>query len=617
MIRWMIPILCLVSGSAVADRYEQAWQEPAVIQLPEPMRSVVLRRGIDPVDWMTTHAVDGAQVTRLGKQSLVEFRASEQAWQDFQTNACTGTDVISCESVVCQAIQLEAEVQSSQVPKARIVKKVAAPAKPAEADAHMCSAPVPVAGVGESTPGINLDLELPDLGLNEDANEPQAAEQPPEPAAIQQPQAPSVKLPFQLSVASASGMNKISAPSVPADSTQYDLLVGEGCEQVRIPLDSLSPAHVPGVIVAVLQQGQVDAVAQGYGLTVLSQEDLASTGDHLVTLGTVGNVLNVLPLLSFDSRVTSAQQEFIYTTSSANYSDPFAFLSYGPAHTGALELHAVTQGGSQSVAVIDTGVKLDHPELVDRVEGLDFTGSGYSGGAHGTAVAGIIAATADNAVGAFGVAPGSKILALKACEEVAEDSFTATCKTSSLVKALDAAITKEATIINMSLAGPPDPLLARYVAEAIDKNILVIAGAGNGGPFANPAFPAALPDVLAITALDGNNRIYASANTDDYVDLAAPGVDIVTLSMSADGYPSSSGTSWAAAHVSGVALLLKDLVPFLGASEISWVLNAHSIDLGEAGRDPIFGTGLIDACAAAQSATADAVACGGDDENVE
>jgi subtilisin family serine protease len=223
-------------------------------------------------------------------------------------------------------------------------------------------------------------------------------------------------------------------------------------------------------------------------------------------------------------------------------------------------------------------------------------------------VAGIIAAAADNAIGSYGVAPLAEILALKACQPKEEGGLSARCWTSTLIKALDVAMQKDAAIINMSLAGPPDALLARYVALALQQDRLIVAGAGNGGPHAKPGFPAALPGVLAVTAVDVWDRHYERANLGAYVDLAAPGVDIIAPAPNGE-YPPLSGTSMAAAHVTGVAALLKELVPGMSATELLSVLQNNVRDLGEPGRDSQYGNGLLDACAAAQLATSDAVLC--------
>src|SRR4029079_15597682 len=117
------------------------------------------------------------------------------------------------------------------------------------------------------------------------------------------------------------------------------------------------------------------------------------------------------------------------------------------------------------------------------------------------ATAGLIAAEADNSLGAYGMAPAARVLAIKACQPESKTSAAARCWSSSLAKALDLAIRRDARIINMSLAGPDDPIVRKVVDAALAGQRLVIAAAGNGGPEAAPSFPAAHPGVLAVTGI--------------------------------------------------------------------------------------------------------------------
>ena len=417
-------------------------------------------------------------------------------------------------------------------------------------------------------------------------------------------------VPFQVNLQGELGRPlEFALTDLPADTTQYDLVVGEGCGEVRIPLESLAPASVPLRITALITADAND-LAQDYGLALLDETPLLSIDARVATFeSTLRDVPTSIAMLLLDPRVSLAQREFIYTTAAAEYSDTYARFSYGPQATGALALHPATAGATQTIAVIDTGVAESHPELQGRVTTTDFTGNGWSADAHGTAVAGIIAAAANNAQGIYGVAPQTNLLALKACEPEVAGGLRARCWSSSLAKALDAAIQQGVAVINMSLAGPPDELVARFVRQAVEKNILVVAGAGNGGPQARPAYPAAMPEVLAVTAVDRLGRAYRQANQGAYVDIAAPGVDIITTAIEPDQYPQSSGTSWAAAHVSGLAALLLDLAPLLSVPELIHHLTFFTTDLGASGKDVVFGRGLVDVCRAASAATAEAVVC--------
>lgn len=423
---------------------------------------------------------------------------------------------------------------------------------------------------------------------------------------------------------------QLGADELPADTSDWSLVVGAGCSEVSVPLSSLAPARAPGLVLALVVSGSAADVASAYNLQVVREISLDTTGETLAVFATADNVLQVIALLALDNRVAAAQPEFVYVTGAAlsspaeapgsppgagaepaaGHNDPFAWLTYGPEKTGAVGLHGEIKGTGQLVAVIDTGVDVEHPELEGRIrEYVDVSERGWSADAHGTAVAGIIAANADNGLGSYGVAPEAQILALKACQPK-EGGLTARCWTSTLVKALDVAMARDAGVINMSLAGPPDDLLARYVDLAAQQNRIVVAAAGNGGPNAKPGFPAALPRVLAVTAVDAEDGLYALANVGEYIDVAAPGVDIVTPSPDG-GYPPLSGTSMAAAHTSGIAALMRELMPMMSAAEIVAVLRTRAADLGDAGRDARFGAGRIDACAAAEQVSAAAVVCTG------
>jgi hypothetical protein len=616
-----------------------AWNAPVDVQLPAPMRSIVLRRDIDPNQWIRELGLTDATHRKLGNNHLVQIPMHDAQWD--AAGLCDASGVKSCGTDACQSIQLSVKTEgadSESGVKASVRRKPPEPEDHAEVtdDGHgTCSSPLalvpPEAGTAGSAGQLNLQL---DLARQEN---PRRATTPSSVQPSDRPTDPSSTAPSEPGTSPGSGLDPSPADitdpgsnadrgpqltalgwgefraSAPADSTEYELLVGSGCDSVTIPLDALTPAHMPDRVTAVVTANTAPAIAVRNGLQLLSTSTLASTSETLVVYLTTQSVADTLAGLALDADIVSVQPEYIYTTtasaaSATDYSDPLARFNYGPVQTGAVQLHRAAQGELQTIAVIDTGVAVELPEFDGRIEYEDFTGEGWSADAHGTAVVGIIAAAADNALGSYGVAPQAKILALKACQPVAPGKLSAKCRTSSLVQALDAAIVREASVINMSLAGPPDELLARYVARAAANNQLIVAGSGNGGVNAKPAFPAALDGVLAVTAIDANKVGYADANRGDYIDVAAPGVDIITPAP--DGsYPISSGTSWAAAHVSGIAALVRELVPLSNAAEVTGYLSGHTSDLGPAGRDPQFGFGLIDACSVADAATASAVSC--------
>ncbi|MFD2813514.1 S8 family serine peptidase [Paracoccus aerius] len=161
-----------------------------------------------------------------------------------------------------------------------------------------------------------------------------------------------------------------------------------------------------------------------------------------------------------------------------------------------------------------------------------------------------------------------------------------------LIEALDYLASQQVRIVNLSLAGPPNDALARQVEEMAADGILLIAAAGNGGPRAAPAFPAAYDQVLAVTAVDRRGQVYRRANRGDHIDLAAPGVNVWTAA-SISGARTKTGTSYAAPFVTAAAALIWQRDPSLPAARLRDMLRDGARDLGPDGRDAIFGFGLL------------------------
>jgi len=610
----------LMFGSlpAAADARSD-WQTPFDIVLPEAARTILLKPGADAGELAQALGLTQFRVLARGRQgSMLETRLNEADWQRVQQAACAGSAfadaVEACETAACQTIQLQgvATPGSGQRPdtlEARLVRNppemVPMPAA-ADPEAGSCSGPPLIPPLAEAGSGdLTLAVRMPGGSADDSAA----------PARVD-----GARRSFEFGLDSRfdpRGGVQLGTDVLPDDTSDWSLVAGAGCSEVSVPLDSLAPARAPGTVLALIVSSTAAAVAASYNLQLVREITLGTTGERLAVFAGAADMGQMLALLAADGRVSGAQPEFIYRTSAApgkaqgaggGHSDPFAWLNYGPEKTGASRLHTELQGEGQLVAVIDTGIALEHPELAARIrEHVDLTGRGWSTDAHGTAVAGVIAADADNGLGSYGVAPQVQILALKACQPK-EGGLEARCWTSTLVQALDLAMARDAGIINMSLAGPPDDLLARYVGLATQQNRVVVAAAGNGGPNAKPGFPAALPGVLAVTAVDAGDALYPMANVGAYIDVAAPGVDIV--SPAPDGsYPPLSGTSLAAAHASGVVALLRELMPMMSSMEVIAAVSGNVADLGAAGADDRYGAGLIDACAAAETISAAAIVC--------
>ena len=306
---------------------------------------------------------------------------------------------------------------------------------------------------------------------------------------------------------------------------------------------------------------------------------------------TIGGLVDQM---SQDARVESVQTMNLFHTLSRD--DPLYPLQPTRNLWHLDELHQIATGKNVRVAAIDTGVELDHPDLRDRVViARNFVDSRNAvAETHGTAVAGIIAAGADNGVGIVGVAPDAALLALRACWEMPADEHSAVCSSFTLAKALQFALDRDANVINLSLAGPRDQLLGRLLDLAKARRVVVVAAADPH--LADGGFPASFPGVLAVAADDAQD---SSAGT-----LLAPGRHIPTT-LPGHRWGLVGGSSFAAAQVSGLVALLFDIAPNQKPQQIR-----DSLDPPEALASSLRRRhAIVDACASV-ARTAGTCACG-------
>ncbi|GAW30603.1 S8 family serine peptidase [Carboxydocella sp. JDF658] len=247
------------------------------------------------------------------------------------------------------------------------------------------------------------------------------------------------------------------------------------------------------------------------------------------------------------------------------------------------------RGEGVRVGILDTGIDLNHPDL--RVAGgITFVGNSFQDdNGHGTHVAGIIAAQ-DNDQGVVGVAPGVELFAIKALNSAGNGWY------SDIAAGLEWAVKNKLDIINLSLGGNQDNALLRAaVKKAANAGILLVAAAGNSGNEEGSGdtvlFPAKYPEVIAVAAIDRQWQRAAFSSTGPQVELAAPGVEILSTNLWG-GYRTMSGTSMATPHITGLAALLKSALPQLTAPELRRRLGEGVIDLGPKGRDSWYGYGL-------------------------
>jgi subtilisin family serine protease len=361
----------------------------------------------------------------------------------------------------------------------------------------------------------------------------------------------------------------------------------------------------------------LQAAMQRHGLTPISSENMGLAGGTVyhfqVTSGRpVGDVIrameaenlgvpsaNYMFTLSQEQNEQPAKEEPGSNEQPAAEDPDLAGKNQGGASEQYVvnklqlaEVHKVATGRGVLVAVVDSAIDMNHPDLAGAfVEQYDAVGRREKPHFHGTGMVGAIAAHHR----LMGIAPEARILAIQAFSGTTRQSPEATTK--QILAGLDWAVRKGARVINMSFAGPYDPMLALAMKNAHAKGVVLIAASGNLGPKSPPLFPAADPNVIAVTAVDENDRLFAQAVRGPHVAIAAPGVDVMVPAPE-ETYQLTTGTSVAAAHVSGVAALLIERHPNVDAATILEVLTSTAQKLNPKGRDDQFGWGLIDPASA-------------------
>jgi subtilisin family serine protease len=335
-----------------------------------------------------------------------------------------------------------------------------------------------------------------------------------------------------------------------------DPAAAPGAAQVLV-LIQLPPPHFradanysPGYADAsgsVARRRLASAMARSNGLTLVDDWPLPILGVdcYVMDLPPAANADEVAARLARDPRVAWAQPMHVFRA--LGHDDPLFAVQPAAAEWHLNEVHAAATGRNVRVAVVDSGVQLDHPDLVGQIVGhASFAGDREERAeTHGTAVAGIIAGRADNHVGIVGVAPEASLLALRACREVSARETT--CSTLGLALALHAAIDRGAQVINLSLGGPFDRLIEQLVGAAVSRGIPVVAAADRS--VSAGGFPASVAGVVAV--VDENGGIAPAGM------VAAPGSDVPS-SLPGSRWGLVSGSSYAAAHVSALLALMID-----------------------------------------------------------
>jgi subtilisin family serine protease len=320
----------------------------------------------------------------------------------------------------------------------------------------------------------------------------------------------------------------------------------------------------------------VRAITKDYGLREVSAWPIAALRVHCVVFRVPADTVpaQMIGKLAKDPRVDSAQPLNAFATETdsdaGTYNDPYASLQTVLRDLTVAQAQQWSRGSGVRIAIIDTGIDFEHPDLAGQVIArrnfVDADDAAFRFDRHGTAVAGVIAAVPDNHIGIVGIAPDARILALKACWQAPQPGAPATCNSFTLAQAIGSAIDMQADIVNLSLGGPSDPLLARLLRRGMQRGTIFIGAAPPPGMPAG--FPTDVDGVLSVGVAEESTGGGSPR-------LLAPAHDVLTL-VPAGHWDFASGSSIAAAEVTATVALLLSQRPHLTAAELFGVLARTS-----------------------------------------
>ena len=426
--------------------------------------------------------------------------------------------------------------------------------------------------------GIGLGISIGSGLIQGLASHPSSAP-PPEPS-------PAKKKKASASDSGDSGKKSKSPPPQPSQSSSGATGVPPQGER-RYVSDEIITSFAAGTSPQAINQ-----VAQRYNLTQLETQNFPLIGTALYRWRLDGrrSLPDTIGALEQERAVASAQPNYIFTlqddanTAAPTPGDP---AQYVLAKMLVQEAHKLATGKSVAVAVIDSEADQTSKELAGSVaKTFDAVGGNDAVHPHGTAIAGAIASHSR----LLGIAPDAQLYLARAF-----DGTDAAKGTSFAVyKSLEWSADNGVRLINMSFAGPGDPAMHRFLDAAYHKDIILVAAAGNAGPNSPPLYPASDSDVIAVTATDSNDIVFKMANRGDYIAIAAPGVDIMAAAPGGS-YQFTSGTSIAAAHVSGTVALLLEKNPALKPKDVRTILANSATPPGPKDHPSEIGAGLCNA----------------------
>ncbi len=353
--------------------------------------------------------------------------------------------------------------------------------------------------------------------------------------------------------------NTVHADSISSGQGEHSTLAYTGKKKAQDAKEQKAGQHVPGQVVFLVDNDKaglasLDRVAKKYHLDVDEKTVLKSLNRIMVVSSTAKDAAKIAEALKNESGVYNSQPNYVFTT--MDRQDPLSPMQNLASMLNLQEVHGKVSGKNVAVAVVDTGVEVEHEDLRSRIVGYQnfISGSVYQGEIHGTAVAGIIGAD-KNENGIVGIAPDVSLLALRACRQVSKMSAMGECFSTSLVRSLDAAISAKVDVVNLSLgAYVNDTLLSVMIDSGHKKGIVFAAPVGNDPTAENIAFPASHDKVISVAGLDELGNPLPNKQLASMADAVAPATHLF-VTTPGNSYNFIDGTSLASASISGIIAL--------------------------------------------------------------
>jgi subtilisin family serine protease len=345
----------------------------------------------------------------------------------------------------------------------------------------------------------------------------------------------------------------------------------------QVERDPRGAPVVRAVILALSPNEEALQRALARGFQIQSDQTLQPLGDRVVTL-----------LVPQGLATQRALQQLRAADPAGSYD--FDHLFVESAQTAAVPAQrsaggAMPEAVAIRVGLIDGGVDAEHPVFATQRPQLSGCGGRPLPSAHGTAVASLFVGRAPEFHGA---APGAQLLAI----DVYCGGSTPGGRVRDIVLALAELMNANVRVINMSVVGPDNAVLAAVVRKVIAQSIVIVAASGNDGPNAAPLFPAAYPGVVAVSAVDAHEKVLMEAGGGEHVRFAAPGADMLAAAPGAT-YAAVRGTSYASPLVAGLIASLMAREASVAVDEVVRQLAATAVDRGKSGRDRRYGYGLV------------------------